>query len=158
MGFLRDTKKGWDEASVEAATVPKPPLDELAARPLPQLAADLFAACFAPGTKAWWNGASQSDATADFYEHVMGMPLVNAFTDPNVPSTGDPYPFLHFFHRMQDGSIVACAPISSATGSRSRRVRGPATAPAGRARASISAIPTGICSSSSLTPRKWPKP
>jgi catechol 2,3-dioxygenase-like lactoylglutathione lyase family enzyme len=46
-------------------------------------------------------------ATADFYENVMGMPLVNAFTDPNVPSTGDPYPFLHFFHRMQDGSIVA---------------------------------------------------
>jgi len=46
-------------------------------------------------------------ATAEFYEQVMGMPLVNAFTDPNVPSTGDPYPFLHFFHRMQDGSIVA---------------------------------------------------
>jgi len=48
-----------------------------------------------------------SIATAEFYENVMGMPLVNAFTDPNVPSTGDPYPFLHFFHRMQDGSIVA---------------------------------------------------
>jgi catechol 2,3-dioxygenase-like lactoylglutathione lyase family enzyme len=46
-------------------------------------------------------------ATAEFYEQVMGMPLVNAFTDPNVPSTGDPYPFLHFFHKMQDGSIVA---------------------------------------------------
>jgi catechol 2,3-dioxygenase-like lactoylglutathione lyase family enzyme len=46
-------------------------------------------------------------ATADFYENVMGMPLVNAFTDPNVPSTGDAYPFLHFFHRMQDGSIIA---------------------------------------------------
>lgn len=46
-------------------------------------------------------------ATAAFYEDVMGMPLVNAFTDPNVPSTGDPYPFLHFFHRMQDGSILA---------------------------------------------------
>lgn len=46
-------------------------------------------------------------ATSEFYEQVMGMPLVNAFTDPNVPSTGDAYPFLHFFHRMQDGSIVA---------------------------------------------------
>ena len=68
MGFLRDTKKVWDEASVEAATVPKGELVELAARPLPQLAADLFAACFAPGTKGWWNGASQSDATADFFE------------------------------------------------------------------------------------------
>jgi catechol 2,3-dioxygenase-like lactoylglutathione lyase family enzyme len=46
-------------------------------------------------------------ATAEFYENVMCMPLVNAFTDPNVPSTGDPYPFLHFFHKMADGSIVA---------------------------------------------------
>ena len=36
-----------------------------------------------------------------------GMPLVNAFIDPNVPATGAPDPFLHFFHQVQDGSTIA---------------------------------------------------
>ena len=41
---------------------------ELAARPLPQLAADLFAASFGPGTDGWEKGASQTDATRAFFE------------------------------------------------------------------------------------------
>jgi catechol 2,3-dioxygenase-like lactoylglutathione lyase family enzyme len=43
---------------------------------------------------AW--GTHDDLATADFYERVMGMPLVDAFTNPNVPSTGDPY-CLYFY-------------------------------------------------------------
>jgi catechol 2,3-dioxygenase-like lactoylglutathione lyase family enzyme len=48
-----------------------------------------------------------SEATVDFYTKVMRMPLVEAVMHSEVPSTGDPYPYVHFFFRMQDGSTIA---------------------------------------------------
>jgi catechol 2,3-dioxygenase-like lactoylglutathione lyase family enzyme len=37
----------------------------------------------------------------------MQMPLVEAVMHERVPSTGDPFPYVHFFFRMQDGSTIA---------------------------------------------------
>jgi len=48
-----------------------------------------------------------SEATADFYTRVMGMPLVNAVMDDHLPSTGDRTPYFHTFFRMGDGSTLA---------------------------------------------------
>lgn len=46
-------------------------------------------------------------ATVDFYTRVMRMPLTEAVMNSQVPSTGDPFPYVHFFFRMQDGSTIA---------------------------------------------------
>lgn len=46
-------------------------------------------------------------ATVEFYTQVMGMPLVEAVMHERVSSTGDPFPYVHFFFRMQDGSTIA---------------------------------------------------
>jgi catechol 2,3-dioxygenase-like lactoylglutathione lyase family enzyme len=43
-------------------------------------------------------------ATVRFWTKVMQMPLVEAVMHERVPSTGDPFPYVHFFFRMQDGS------------------------------------------------------
>jgi catechol 2,3-dioxygenase-like lactoylglutathione lyase family enzyme len=48
-----------------------------------------------------------SEATADFYTRVMGMPMVNAVMDDHLPSTGDRTPYFHTFFRMSDGSTLA---------------------------------------------------
>ncbi len=48
-----------------------------------------------------------SEATADFYTRVMGMPMVNAVMDDHLPSTGDRTPYFHTFFRMGDGSTIA---------------------------------------------------
>ena len=37
----------------------------------------------------------------------MRMPLVEAVMHDRVPSTGDRFPYVHFFFRMQDGSTIA---------------------------------------------------
>src|ERR1700691_2244099 len=46
-------------------------------------------------------------ATVKFWTEVMQMPLVEAIMHERVPSTGDPFPYVHFFFRMQDGSTIA---------------------------------------------------
>jgi glyoxylase I family protein len=46
-------------------------------------------------------------ATVKFWTEVMQMPLVEAVMSERVPSTGDPFPYVHFFFRMQDGSTIA---------------------------------------------------
>jgi catechol 2,3-dioxygenase-like lactoylglutathione lyase family enzyme len=46
-------------------------------------------------------------ATVHFYTEVMQMPLVEAVMQERVPSTGDPFPYVHFFFRVQDGSTIA---------------------------------------------------
>jgi catechol 2,3-dioxygenase-like lactoylglutathione lyase family enzyme len=48
-----------------------------------------------------------SEATADFYTRVMGMPLVNVVMDDHLPTTGDTTPYFHTFFRMGDGSTIA---------------------------------------------------
>lgn len=69
MGWLKDFKEGYDGAQATYdPTAPTGPLAELAARPLPQLAADLFAACFAPDTKGWAEGLSQTRARKLFLD------------------------------------------------------------------------------------------
>jgi catechol 2,3-dioxygenase-like lactoylglutathione lyase family enzyme len=50
---------------------------------------------------------SDTAATADFFERIMGMPLVNAVLDDAIPSTGEPVPYFHSFFRLADGSTVA---------------------------------------------------
>lgn len=46
-------------------------------------------------------------ATVDFYTRILGLPLVSAVMDDEVPSTGDPYPYIHLFFELADGSTVA---------------------------------------------------
>lgn len=46
-------------------------------------------------------------ATADFFERILGMEMVNAVLDDAIPSTGEPIPYFHSFFRMSDGSTVA---------------------------------------------------
>ena len=45
--------------------------------------------------------------TVDFYSGVLGLPLVSAVVDDTVPSTGDPFPYVHLFFALGDGSTVA---------------------------------------------------
>ncbi len=46
-------------------------------------------------------------ATADFYHRILGMEIGNAMVDDRVPSTGEPFPHLHLFFCLGDGSTVA---------------------------------------------------
>jgi catechol 2,3-dioxygenase-like lactoylglutathione lyase family enzyme len=45
--------------------------------------------------------------TADFYSRILGMEMVHTVMDDSVPSTGQPFPYLHLFFRMADGSTIA---------------------------------------------------
>lgn len=51
--------------------------------------------------------AYDAAVTVDFYTRVLGMELVNAVYDDEIPSTGDPFPYFHLFFRMGDGSTMA---------------------------------------------------
>lgn len=46
-------------------------------------------------------------ATVEFYTTVLGMPLVSTVIDDRIPSTGDPYPYIHLFFELGDGSTIA---------------------------------------------------
>lgn len=48
-----------------------------------------------------------TEATADFYTRVMGMPLVNAILDGEVPSTREKLPYFHSFFRLGSGETIA---------------------------------------------------
>ena len=45
--------------------------------------------------------------TADFYGRILGMQMVHTVMDDSVPSTGQPFPYIHLFFRMADGSTIA---------------------------------------------------
>jgi len=47
------------------------------------------------------------EGTVDFYEKIMGMPMVNTVVGDNIPSTGDDFPYFHVFFRLGDGSTLA---------------------------------------------------
>jgi len=47
------------------------------------------------------------EATVDFYTRILGMKLVSTIIDDSVPSTGDPFPYLHLFFELSDGSTIA---------------------------------------------------
>lgn len=46
-------------------------------------------------------------ATVDFYTRVLHMKLVSSVIDDAVPSTGDPFPYIHVFFELADGSTIA---------------------------------------------------
>ena len=46
-------------------------------------------------------------ATVDFYTRIMGLKLVSVVLDDTVPSTGEPYPYVHLFFELADQSTVA---------------------------------------------------
>lgn len=46
-------------------------------------------------------------ATVAFYQGVLGLPLVNAVLDAEVPSTKAPFPYIHVFFRLASGETVA---------------------------------------------------
>lgn len=47
------------------------------------------------------------EATVNFYENILGMPLCSTVFGDQVPSTGADFPYFHLFFRMNDGSTVA---------------------------------------------------
>ena len=88
VGWVKSFKEGYRDAEIPDPTVPTGRLAELAAQPLPQLAADLFGACFAPGTDGWTKGLSQSAAGQEFLKsqgwegdqpHVADALMAEAF-------------------------------------------------------------------------------
>jgi catechol 2,3-dioxygenase-like lactoylglutathione lyase family enzyme len=46
-------------------------------------------------------------ATVDFYTRILGLELVSTVIDDRIPSTGDPFPYLHLFFKLGDGSLLA---------------------------------------------------
>jgi catechol 2,3-dioxygenase-like lactoylglutathione lyase family enzyme len=48
-----------------------------------------------------------SAKTVDFYTRIMGMKFVATVANNEVPSTGDPFPYLHLFFQLGDGSLIA---------------------------------------------------
>jgi catechol 2,3-dioxygenase-like lactoylglutathione lyase family enzyme len=45
--------------------------------------------------------------TTDFYTRVLRMELINIVVDDAIPSTGDPWPYIHLFFKLGDGSTIA---------------------------------------------------
>ncbi len=46
-------------------------------------------------------------ATTNFYTRVLKMKLVSSVIDDAIPSTGDPFPYIHLFFELADGSTIA---------------------------------------------------
>lgn len=49
-----------------------------------------------------------SAATVDFYTNVLQMPLVATVINTEIAHTHEPFPYMHLFFRMWDGSTIAC--------------------------------------------------
>lgn len=47
------------------------------------------------------------EETIDFYEGILGLPMVHEIRKDYVPSTGEYAPYIHIFFQMQDGSLIA---------------------------------------------------
>ncbi|MCW5260574.1 VOC family protein [Verminephrobacter eiseniae] len=48
-----------------------------------------------------------AEETRQFYEGILGLPLVHVVRAEEVPSTGEYCPYMHLFFEMKDGSCVA---------------------------------------------------
>lgn len=48
-----------------------------------------------------------AEETAAFYCDVMGLTLTEFVMDDKVPSTGEPFPYVHLFFELGDGSSLA---------------------------------------------------
>lgn len=47
------------------------------------------------------------EETIDFYESILGLPMVHEIKSDYVPSTGQYAPYRHIFFQMNDGSCIA---------------------------------------------------
>lgn len=47
------------------------------------------------------------EETRQFYEDLLGLPLVHVIKSDYVPSTGEYCPYVHIFFQMKDGSNIA---------------------------------------------------
>ena len=57
-----------------------------------------------------------AEQTRQFYEDVLGLPLVHTVTSDTIPSTGERSPYFHLFFEMGDGSYVAFFDIRDGKG------------------------------------------
>jgi len=48
-----------------------------------------------------------AEETIDFYEEILGLPLIHTIELDYVPSTGEYAPYKHIFFQMKDGSCIA---------------------------------------------------
>ncbi len=48
-----------------------------------------------------------AEQTRQFYEDLLGLPLVHVIRADHVPSTGEYCPYVHLFFRLGDGSTIA---------------------------------------------------
>jgi len=46
-------------------------------------------------------------ATVAFYADILGLEFCATVMDDKIPSTGEPFPYLHLFFKMVDGSTLA---------------------------------------------------
>ena len=51
--------------------------------------------------------ARDAEETRHFYEDILGLPMYHIIQSDHVPSTGEYFPYTHFFFRLQDGSFIA---------------------------------------------------
>ena len=52
-------------------------------------------------------GTSDMEKTRQFYEDILGLPMVSSLKETINPSTGERDPYLHCFFEMKDGSCIA---------------------------------------------------
>ena len=52
-------------------------------------------------------GTRDMEKTRQFYEDILGMPMVSALKETINPTTGEWDPYLHCFFEMKDGSCLA---------------------------------------------------
>ena len=48
-----------------------------------------------------------AQATVDFYAGILQMPLVASVINTEIANTQEPFPYMHIFFRMWDGSTIA---------------------------------------------------
>ena len=48
-----------------------------------------------------------AEETRQFYEDLLGLPLVHVICKDHVPSTGEFCPYVHIFFRLRDGACIA---------------------------------------------------
>jgi len=57
-----------------------------------------------------------TEETIDFYEGILGLPLVHTIESDFVPSTGEFAPYKHIFFELQDKSCIAFFDIGDGSG------------------------------------------
>ena len=58
------------------------------------------------------------EETIDFYEGILGLPLVYTIESDFVPSTGEFAPYKHIFFQLNDGSCIAFFDLGDGLGTK----------------------------------------